>query len=477
MALAPVELDDKYALESGRIFITGTQALVRLPIMQKQRDRAAGLNTGGYISGYRGSPLGAYDQQLWKARAFLKNNDIHFQPGLNEDLALTAIWGTQQNEFFGDSTVDGVFSIWYAKGPGVDRSGDVLRHANFAGTSKNGGVLLLAGDDHLAKSSTTAHQTEYAFMDAMVPVLNPAGVQEFLDLGLHGFAMSRYSRCYVAFKTLAETVDTSASCYVDPHRVRVELPDETEFEMPEGGLNIKYPETTMEMLAQEEHLHRHKLYAALAYAKKNRLNRAMIESPRKRLGLVTTGKSYLDVRQALDDLGVDEEFAKELGISVYKVSMSWPLEPDGIREFCQGHEEVLVVEEKRALIENQLKEQAYNWPTDLRPRIHGKHNEDRDLILPSFGELTPARIARVVAQRLERLPRGNAIEGYERSRTALPSWMPRKGNSTLRRRRWPACRISVPAVRTIPRRGCRKGRALMPGSAVTSWFSGWTARP
>ena len=195
MALAQVSLDDKYALESGRVFITGTQALVRLPIMQRQRDEAAGLNTGCYISGYRGSPLGAYDQQLWKARKFLKNNNIHFQAGLNEDLALTAIWGSQQNEFFGDSTVDGVFSIWYAKGPGVDRSGDVLRHGNFAGTSKNGGVLLLAGDDHTCKSSTTAHQTEYAFMDAMVPVLNPAGVQEFLDLGLHGIALSRYSGC------------------------------------------------------------------------------------------------------------------------------------------------------------------------------------------------------------------------------------------------------------------------------------------
>jgi len=419
MALAQVNLDDKYALESGRVFITGTQALVRLPIMQRQRDAAVGLNTGCYISGYRGSPLGAYDQQLWKARNFLKNNNIHFQAGLNEDLALTAIWGSQQNEFFGDSTVDGVFSIWYAKGPGVDRSGDVLRHANFAGTSKTGGVLLLAGDDHTCKSSTTAHQTEYAFMDAMVPVLNPAGVQEFLDLGLHGIALSRYSGCYVAFKTVAETVDTSASCYVDPHRVQVELPDETEFEMPEGGLNIQYPKAAIEALAQEEHLHRYKLYAAIAYAKKNKLNRTMIESPKKRLGIVTAGKSYLDVRQALDDLGVDEAFAKELGISVFKVAMTWPLEPDSIREFCEGHEEILVVEEKRALIENQLKEQAFNWPNDVRPRIYGKFNEDRELILPSFGELTPARIARIVAQRLERLPRGNAIEGYERFKNRL----------------------------------------------------------
>ncbi len=419
MALANVHLDDKYTLENGRIFITGTQALVRLPIMQRQRDDQAGLNTGCYISGYRGSPLGAYDQQLWKARKFLKNNNIHFQPGLNEDLAATAIWGTQQSEFFGDSTVDGIFGIWYAKGPGVDRSGDVLRHANFAGTSKHGGVLLLAGDDHTCKSSTTAHQTEYAFMDAMIPVLNPAGVQEFLDLGLHGIAMSRYSGCYVAFKTVAETVDTSASCVVDPHRIDIKIPDKTEFEMPEGGLNIAYPKEALEALTQEEHLHRHKLYAAIAYAKKNKLDKTVISSSKKRLGIVTTGKSYLDLRQALDDLGLEDQDLAELGISVYKVAMTWPLEPDGIREFCQGHEEILVVEEKRALIENQLKEQAYNWPDGLRPRIYGKFNEDRELILPSFGELTPARIARVVAQRLSRLPGGSAIEENERFKNRL----------------------------------------------------------
>ncbi|MDJ0685833.1 MAG: indolepyruvate ferredoxin oxidoreductase family protein [Alphaproteobacteria bacterium] len=413
-ALLNVSLDDKYTLRSGRVFITGTQALVRLPLMQRERDAAAGLNTGGYISGYRGSPLGAYDQQLWRARAHLKSHNIHFHPGLNEDLALTAIWGTQQNEFFGDSTVDGVFGVWYAKGPGVDRSGDVLRHANFAGASKHGGVLLLAGDDHTCKSSTTAHQTEYAFMDAMVPVLNPAGVQEFLDLGLHGFAMSRYSGCYVAFKTVAETVDTSASVHVDPHRVSIALPDETEFQPPEGGLNIDYPKEALEALAQEERLHKHKLYAALAYAKKNKLDRTVLAAPKKRLGIVTAGKSYLDVMQALDDLGIDRKTAEAIGLSVYKVAMTWPLEPDGARDFCSGHEEILVVEEKRALIENQLKEQLYNWDSDSRPRIHGKFNEDRDLILPSYGELTPARIARAIAQRLQRLPGGGAVEEMAR---------------------------------------------------------------
>ena len=239
MKLAAVSLEDKYALESGRVFLTGTQALVRLPMMQRQRDAKAGLNTGAFISGYRGSPLGALDQQLWQARRFLKNNHIHFQPGVNEDLAATAVWGSQQGGLFGDSSYDGVFAMWYAKGPGVDRSGDVLKHGNSAGSSPHGGVLLLAGDDHTAKSSTLAHQCEHTFADAMIPVLNPAGVQEFLDLGLYGWAMSRYSGCWVGFKTIAETVDSSASVYVDPRRVRIAIPED--FEMPAGGLTSAGP--------------------------------------------------------------------------------------------------------------------------------------------------------------------------------------------------------------------------------------------
>lgn len=402
--LADVSLDDKYVLESGRIFLTGTQALVRLPMMQRQRDKAAGLNTAVFVTGYRGSPLGGVDQQFWRARKFLQNNQILFKPGLNEDLAATAIWGTQQTQLFGDSTVDGAVGIWYGKGPGVDRSGDVIRHGNLAGTSKYGGVLLLAGDDHNCKSSTAPHQTEYAFMDAMVPVLNPAGVQEFLDLGLHGIAMSRFSGCWVAFKTLADTVDTSASVYVDPHRIDIRLPQD--FQMPEGGLNIRWPHPPLQ---QEELLHRYKLWAALAYARENRLNYTVIDSPKRRLGIVTTGKSYLDVMQALDDLHITEEFAKELGISVYKVGMSWPLEREGIRHFAEGLEEILVVEEKRALIENQLKEQLYNWREDVRPRVVGKYDEKRNWILPSISELTPAQIARVIVDRMRKLPGGDAL--------------------------------------------------------------------
>ncbi len=405
MAETAVSLDDKYALESGRVYLTGTQALVRLPMIQRQRDAAAGLNTAAYVTGYRGSPLGALDQQMQRAKPFLERNDIVFRAGVNEDMAATAVWGTQQLNLYPDATKQGVFAMWYGKGPGVDRSGDVFKHGNLAGTSPHGGVLLLAGDDHTCKSSTTAHQSEYAFVDAMIPVLNPAGVQEFLDLGIYGWAMSRYSGCWVAYKTVAETVDSSASVHVDPHRIQVSLP--TDFMMPEDGLNIRWPD---DFLAQEERLHKHKLYAALAFARTNRLDKTVIDSPKKHLGIVTTGKSYLDVRQALDDLGISEEMAVDIGISIYKVAMPWPLEREGARAFAEGMEEILVVEEKRALIENQLKEQLYNWRPNMRPRVFGKFDEAGDWILPSSGELSPAQIARVIARRLAQWHSSDAIE-------------------------------------------------------------------
>ena len=405
MALANVTLDDKYELEAERVYLTGIQALVRLPILQRQRDLAAGLNTAGFISGYRGSPLGGFDQALWKADSVLKDNHIRFQPGINEDLGATAVWGSQQVNIFPGARYDGVFAMWYGKGPGVDRSGDVFKHANAAGTSTRGGVLVIAGDDHAAKSSTLPHQSEYAFMDAMIPVLNPAGVQEILDLGILGWELSRYSGCWIALKTITETVDSSASVYVDRHRVHGVIP--TDFELPPDGVHIRWPDRPLD---QELRLQKFKLYAALAFVRANKLNRIVIDSPNPRLGIVTTGKSYLDVRQALDDLHIDERLAAQIGLRIYKVGMSWPLEREGVREFARGLEEVLVVEEKRGVIENQLKEQLYHWREDVRPRVIGKFDEERDWILPSIGELSPARIARVIAQRIARFYTSASIQ-------------------------------------------------------------------
>jgi indolepyruvate ferredoxin oxidoreductase len=407
-----ISLDDKYAVVAGRLFLTGTQALARLPMMQRIRDLAAGLNTAGFISGYRGSPLGGLDQTLWKAKKFLEAHHVRFQPGLNEDLAATSIWGTQQVNLFDGATYDGMFAMWYGKGPGVDRCGDVFRHANAAGTSKHGGVLVIAGDDHAAKSSTLPHQTEHIFKAVMMPVLAPAGVQDYLDYGLHGWAMSRYSGCWVAFKALADTVESSASVDVDPQRMQVIVP--TDFELPADGLNIRWPDPP---LVQEERLLHRKLYAALAYCRANRLNRIVIDSPRPRLGIITAGKSYLDVRQAFDDLGIDEKLAADIGIRLCKVGMVWPLESEGVRHFADGLEEILVVEEKRQFIEYQLKEELYNWREDVRPRVVGKFDEKGEWSLPhgewllrAASELTPAMIARAIANRIARFYTSDRIK-------------------------------------------------------------------
>ncbi len=412
MSALPVSLEDKYTLASGRIFLTGTQALVRLAMTQRERDLAAGLNTAGFISGYRGSPRGGLDQALWKAKDPLREHHIHFTPGVNEELAATAVWGSQQVAVFEGAKYDGVFAMWYGKGPGVDRCGDVFKHANAAGTAKHGGVLLVAGDDHACKSSTLPHQSEHAFDAAMIPVLYPAGVQEILELGLNGFAMSRYCGCYVALKTVSETVDSSASVEVDPSLPRIVLPDD--FPVPPGGLNIRWPDAPMD---QELRLQHHKIYAALAYARANRLNRVTVDSPNPRLGIIASGKSYLDVLQALEDLGIDAKHAAAIGIRLFKVGMPWPLEPNGVREFATGLEEILVVEEKRQLIEYQMKEQLYNWRDDVRPRVIGKYDERgewethrNDWLLPAAGELTPAIIARVIAARVARFHTSPTIE-------------------------------------------------------------------
>ncbi|ABC22985.1 indolepyruvate ferredoxin oxidoreductase family protein [Rhodospirillum rubrum] len=402
-AFAP-ELEDKYALTGGRAYMTGTQALVRLALAQRRSDRKAGLDTRGFISGYRGSPLGGFDKELWKARPWLEAEGIVFKPGINEDLAATAVWGSQQVGLFKGARQQGVFGIWYGKGPGIDRSGDVFKHANNAGTAPLGGVLLIAGDDHAAKSSTAAHQCEYSFMDAMIPVLHPAGLEEVISFGLFGLALSRYSGCWVALKTIAETVDSSAPVLLDPDPPAFLLP--AEGQAPVGGLHIRWPDPALD---QEARLMRHKLYAALAFARVNRIDKVVMDSPVPRLGIVSVGKAYLDVRQALDDLGIDPAMAAAIGLRLYKVGMPWPLEREGVRAFAEGLEEILVVEEKRAVVENQIKEQLYNWREDVRPRVVGKFDESGAWLLPSAGELTPAMVARALAGRIGRFVTGPSI--------------------------------------------------------------------
>ncbi len=393
LQLRDVTIDDKYVLEEGRIFVTGIQALVRLPMLQHTRDVHAGLRTAGFISGYRGSPLGALDQQLRRAEAYLDPHDVTFVPGVNEDLAATSLWGTQQAELGGEGLYDGVFAMWYGKGPGVDRSGDALRHANLAGTSPHGGVLALLGDDHACESSTTAHQSEFAMVDAMIPILNPAGVQDILDYGLYGWALSRFSGCWAALKCVHDTVEATASVHVSPQRARVTLP--LDHPLPPGGLNIRWPDTPLQ---QEQRLHEFKLPAVAAFARANALDSVIMDGGEAHFGIVTTGKSYLDVHAALAELGIDAAEARRLGVRLYKVAMPWPLEPQGVLDFCRGLRQVVVVEEKRGLIEEQLKSILY--PRTERPQVTGKRDEHGAWLFPSAGRLGAAEIALALGERL-----------------------------------------------------------------------------
>ncbi|MFQ5534465.1 MAG: indolepyruvate ferredoxin oxidoreductase family protein [Sphingomonadales bacterium] len=397
MGLATVTLEDKYTLDSGRVYLSGIQALVRLPLMQRRRDIEAGLNTAGFISGYRGSPLGGFDASLWRAKQHLEDHHIRFLPAVNEDLAATSVWGTQQVNSFPGARYDGVFAAWYGKGPGVDRSGDPLKHGNFAGSSKNGGVLVFFGDDHGCKSSTTAHQSEHAMIAAMIPVFNPATVQDYLDLGLFGWAMSRYSGLWAGFKCVSETVESSASCHVDPGRVAIVAPDD--FEMPLGGLNLRLAEPNLAF--QEERVIRYRLPAAQAFVRANRLDRVVLPGGKGGLGIVTAGKAYLDVRQALSDLGIDRARAEALGIGVYKLAMTWPVEPQGLRAFADGFKELLVIEEKRPVIEEQAASLLFNIDAAERPRLVGKADETGAPLLPSHGEIDPAMVARAITARLK----------------------------------------------------------------------------
>ncbi|HZX29078.1 MAG TPA: indolepyruvate ferredoxin oxidoreductase family protein [Telluria sp.] len=419
-----ISLDDKWTLERGRAFVTGTQALVRLPMLQRVRDQRAGLNTAGYITGYRGSPVTSIDMTALKAKKYLDAHHVKFHPGMNEDLAATAVWGTQQTNLFPGAKYDGVFSMWYGKGPGVDRCGDVFKHANSAGTSPHGGVIVLAGDDHAAKSSSIAHQSDHVLNACGIPVLYPSSVQEYLDYGLHAWAMSRYTGLWVAMKCVTDIIESGAVVDFDPERVQTVIP--TDFELPPGGLNIRWPDAVLD---QEVRMNSFKWYAALAYVRANKLNRIIWDSPKPKIGIITAGKSYLDTRQALADLGIDEQAAADIGLRLYKSGMTWPLEAEGVQDFARGLDEIIVVEEKRQILEYALKEELYNLPDGQRPRVVGKfddsgewHSNPRtghgDWLLPATYELSPAQIARAIASRISHYCAGHPVAARVAERIA-----------------------------------------------------------
>ena len=394
-ALQKVSLDDKYTLDSGRVFISGVQALVRLPLMQRERDRARGLNTAGFISGYRGSPLGGYDAALWQAARRLEAGDILFRPGINEDLAMAAVWGTQQLDFVPGRKVDGVFAIWYGKGPGVDRTGDAFKHANFAGSHPNGGVLVVCGDDHTGKSSSMGHQSDQAMIAANIPLLYPASVQDYLDFGLHGFALSRFAGTLAGFKTVNETVTATATVSVDPSRVSIVLPKDAP-EAPEG-VHIR-PEYDPQ--GQDNRVVRYKLPRAQAYVRANRLDGPVFGAERPtRLGIVTAGKAVLDTLAGLRLLGIDEAMARALGVGVYKAALVWPLEPERLAAFAADCAELLFVEEKRPVMEDQAKALFYN--REPRPAIVGKRDGAGRALLPSDEPIEAAMAAAAIGDRLE----------------------------------------------------------------------------
>ena len=391
-------LDEKFAPGPTVAFMTGIDALARLPVLQHELDLRAGLNTAGFISGYRGSPLGGLDQALWRANTTLEHHNVQFQPGINEELAATAVWGSQQLGIVSDSEFDGVFGMWYGKGPGVDRSMDAIKHANAFGTSQYGGVLAIAGDDHACKSSTLPHQSEHMFMGASVPVLAPSNVQEVLDFGIYGWAMSRFTGCWVALKAITDNMDSAMGVEIDQARYPIRLPPPQS--LSPDGMNARWPDTPLD---QEKRLNRYKIYAARLFASINGLNRIVIDTPKPMLGIITSGKAYLDVMEALSLLAIDASTASRLGIRVLKVGMPWPLDPEIVQVFTAGVSEVLVVEEKRSVIEDQLTSQLYNLAGAARPRIFGEFDDEGESLLPNSGELNPDQVANAIADRLTAL--------------------------------------------------------------------------
>ena len=414
MSKQKISLNDRFDLEKSPVLLNGTQALVRLMLMQKARDTAAGYNTAGLVTGYRGSPLGAVDLQMSRAAKQLAASDVTFQYGLNEDLAATALWGSQQAELRGEGKYDGVFGLWYGKGPGVDRSGDAIRHANMAGTSPMGGVLMAMGDDHTGESSTVLHQSEWALMDAYVPIVSPAGVQEILDLGIYGFAMSRFSGLWVGLKTMKDTIEVTSVVDGSPDRVQLVTP---QFDMPEGGLNIRLVDDRTD---QEARLIDVKRYAAEAFARANKIDKRVWGKPGAKIGFAAAGKNWLDLQHALSLLNIDENEAERLGITTYKIAQTFPLDMTSFHEWAEGLDLIVIVEEKRKLIEVQVKEaifddrrgrRVYGW---YKGGAGGMHREE---LFPTRGALDPIMIAEKLGGIL--IEEGRETDGIRAGMAAL----------------------------------------------------------
>ncbi len=467
MSQPEISLHDRFDLSKSKVLLNGTQALVRLMLIQKERDRQAGLDTAGYVTGYRGSPLGAVDQQMTRAKADLDASDVLFQAGLNEDLAATALWGAQQAELRGEGKFDGVFGLWYGKGPGVDRSGDVMRHANMAGTSPNGGVIMAMGDDHTGESSTTLHQSDWAMVDAYMPVLSPAGVQEILDYGVYAYGLSRFAGVWCGLKLMKDTVEATGVVDGRPDRMELVTPD---FDMPEGGLNIRLVDTPV---AQEARMIDHKRFAAEAYARANRIDKRMMGKPGARIGFVAAGKNWLDLVHALKLLGIDEAEAERLGITTYKVGQVWPLDMDSFHEWAEGLDLIVVVEEKRKLVEVQIKEALFDDRGGRR--VYGWHKGDswehgrRLELFPTRFCLEPVMIARQLGNIL--IEEGCETDGI-RAGLAEITELEKADNAPEIASRSP---ISARAARIIPRPSCPTAAAPMPGSAAITWCNGWIA--
>ncbi|ATF18250.1 indolepyruvate ferredoxin oxidoreductase family protein [Phaeobacter gallaeciensis] len=414
MSTQKISLNDKFDLTKSQVMLNGTQALVRLMLMQKHRDKAAGLNTAGLVTGYRGSPLGAVDMQMKRAEKHLTASDVTFQYGLNEDLAVTALWGAQQAEVRGEGKYDGVFGLWYGKGPGVDRSGDAIRHANMAGSSKHGGVLVAMGDDHTGESSTVLHQSEWSLMDCYLPIVSPAGVQEILDYGAYGLALSRFSGLWVGLKTMKDTIEVTSVVDGDPDRMKLVTP---EFDMPTDGLNIRLDD---DRFRQENRIIDYKRFAAEAFSHANKMDKRMWGKPGAKIGFVAAGKNWLDLVHAMSLLNIDETMAERLGITTYKVGQTWPLDMKGFNAWAEGLDLIVVVEEKRKLIEIQIKEaifddrrgrRVYGWYKGGAGAMH------REELFPTKYALDPIMIAEKLGQIL--IEEGRETEAIRAGLTAL----------------------------------------------------------